>query len=131
MSVSHMPAPQAADRIVAPLFLAALAFTLFMALDPLPPHLPIDPLGDKAEHMLAFFTLTTLARIGFPRVAPLRLAEHLSFLGALIEVAQASPHINRDCDWKDWVADTLAILLALAVNRWVVAPLNARAARGR
>ena len=49
------------------LFVTALIVTLFMALDPQPPHLPLDRLGDKVEHSLAFAALTVLALLGFRR----------------------------------------------------------------
>ncbi|HEU4960903.1 MAG TPA: hypothetical protein VFT56_10890 [Sphingomonas sp.] len=97
------------------LFAAALIVTLFMALDPKPPHLPLDDLGDKFEHSLAFATLTLLALFGFPSMLPLRIAERLSFLGALIELGQSIPVLHRDCDVRDWVADTIAILIVVLV----------------
>lgn len=93
------------------LFWLALAFALTMALLPAPPSLPIDGFGDKFEHMLAFGTLTLLADFAFPAMPRLRIAERLSFLGALIEVAQSIPALHRDCDIRDWIADTIAILV--------------------
>jgi hypothetical protein len=95
------------------LFLVALAFTLYMALLPHPPKLPIDTWGDKAEHSLAFVTLSLLAFFALPDEHPLRLGEHLSFIGALIEVVQAIPALHRDCDILDWATDTAAIALTL------------------
>ena len=41
-----------------------------------------------------------------------RIGERLSFLGALIEVLQAIPELHRDCDIRDWIADTAAIATA-------------------
>lgn len=107
------------SRLFAPLFVLALAITLFMALDPQPPHLPIDRFGDKFEHSLAFVTLTVLATLAFPRVNRWRLVEHLSFFGAMIEVVQAIPSLHRDCDWKDWVADTIAIAVTTLAMRTI------------
>ncbi|MGE3746065.1 MAG: hypothetical protein AB7G25_10240, partial [Sphingomonadaceae bacterium] len=52
---------------------------------------------------------------GYPRARPLRVAERLSFVGALIEVLQSIPALHRDCQIMDWVADTAAILITLAV----------------
>ena len=97
------------------LFVTALIVTLFMALDPQPPHLPLDRLGDKVEHSLAFAALTVLALLGFPAVPPLRIAERLSFLGALIELGQSIPMLHRDCDILDWVVDTVAILVVVLI----------------
>ena len=102
------------------LFWAALAFAVVMALLPEPPHLPTDGLGDKFQHMLAFATLSLLAALAWPRAELLRIGERLSFVGAMIEVAQAIPALHRDCDIKDWIADTIAIaavLLAVAALR--------------
>lgn len=109
----------AAQRLAFALFWLALAFALTMALLPHPPSLPIDRLGDKFEHMLAFATLTALADPAFPGVPRLRIAERLSFFGALIEVTQSIPALHRDCDIRDWFADTAAILLVTgAIALW-------------
>lgn len=94
-------------------FWPALAFALFMAVVSKPPTLPIDSLGDKFAHMLSFFTLTVLAGTGWPRKSLLRAAMSLSVVGAGIEVMQAIPQLHRDSDWRDWVADSLAILVAM------------------
>lgn len=97
------------------LFWAALAFAVTMALLPRPPVTPIDGFGDKFEHMLAFATMTGLAAVAFPRAPLLRIGERLSFLGALIEVCQSIPALGRDCDIRDWIADTLAIAVVLLI----------------
>ena len=47
-----------------------------------------------------------------------RVAERLSFLGALIEVAQSIPMLGRDCDIRDWFADTAAVLVV--VGGWAL-----------
>jgi VanZ family protein len=96
------------------LFWAALLAALFMALDPHPPHLPIDQYGDKFEHMLAFGVLTVLAQLSFIGTPRWRIAERLSFFGALIEVAQSLPVLHRDCDIRDWIADTVMIIIVTA-----------------
>lgn len=97
------------------LFWLALAFAVTMASLPHPPALPIDGFGDKFQHMLAFATLTVLGTFAYPAMPRLRLAERLSFIGALIEVVQSIPALHRDCDIRDWIADTAAILIVTAV----------------
>lgn len=97
------------------LFVVALVFALTMALLPHPPHLIIDRWGDKAQHMLVFATLAGLGGLAFPEMPLTRLGERLSFLGAMIEVCQAMPIIHRDCDIRDWIADTLAIAIVLTL----------------
>lgn len=99
------------------LFWVALVFALFMAWTPHPPAVPGDPV-DKVQHMLAFGTLTILACAGYPQAELLRTGERLSFIGALIEVVQAIPALHRDCDIKDWAADTLIIVAVLLVVGW-------------
>ena len=94
-------------------FWLAMIFAVTMALLPKPPGLPIDALGDKFEHMLAFGVMAALAGLSFPQMPLPRIAERLSFLGAMIEVAQSIPALHRDCDIRDWIADTLAIGLIL------------------
>jgi hypothetical protein len=95
-------------------FWTALIFAVTMALVPKPPAV-LGEMGDKYQHMLAFATLAVLASAGYPRATWLRIAERLSFLGALIEVLQSIPALHRDCDIMDWLADTASILAALAV----------------
>ena len=102
-------------RLARAAFWTAAIGAVTMAVLPTPPHLAIDRFGDKFEHMLAFATLALLAAGAFPRVSLARIAERLSFLGALIEVTQSSPTLHRDCDIRDWVADTLAVLAVLAL----------------
>ena len=97
------------------LFVLALVFSVTMALLPMPPQMPIDKLGDKFAHMLAFATLAGLAALAFPASSPWIRIERLSFLGALIEVFQAIPTLNRDCDFRDWIADTLAVVVVTLV----------------
>jgi hypothetical protein len=42
----------------------------------------------------------------------------LSLFGALIELCQAIPALNRDSDPIDWIADTLACGLVLLLVAW-------------
>ncbi len=78
--------------------------------------------------------LTALAHAAWPAISRLRLLIILSAFGALIEVVQAIPALHRDSDWRDWVADTVAILVTLAlagVVRGFVRGRQAEAARLR
>jgi len=88
-----------------------------MAAVPHPPEVPGEP-NDKVEHMIAFATLAMLAAFAFPRTALLRLLVGLSLFGALIEVVQAIPALQRDSDIKDWAADTVAAGLILGLVWW-------------
>ncbi len=101
------------SRIARLAFWPAFVFALVMAVLPKPPSLPIDNLGDKFAHMLAFFTLSLLAGVGWPKASLLRAALWLSVVGAGIEVVQLIPVLHRDSDWRDWVADSAAILVAM------------------
>lgn len=97
------------------LLAAALIFAVTMALLPHPPQVPTDRLGDKFNHMIAFATLAFLAARAYPTASLVRIGERLSFLGALIEVLQAIPVLGRDCDIRDWIADTLAVTVVLLI----------------
>lgn len=102
-------------RVIARIILfAAIAFAVTMALLPHPPHTPFEH-HDKFQHMGAFTTLAALAAWSYPDAPIFRIGERLSFLGALIEVLQAMPSIHRDCDIRDWIADTLAIAVVLSL----------------
>jgi hypothetical protein len=96
------------------LFVAALLFTLVMAWLPHPPHVPWHE-EDKIWHVLAFVTLSLLACLAFPAARLARIGERLSFLGAVIEVVQNLPVLHRDCDVYDWIAETIAIAVTLAI----------------
>lgn len=95
-------------------FAAALLFTLVMAWLPHPPPVPWQE-KDKFWHVLAFAALSFLACFAFPSAPLARIGERLSFLGALIELVQNIPALHRDCDIRDWIADTAAIVVALAI----------------
>ncbi len=100
------------------LFYGAMLFAVTMALLPHPPRVPGDPV-DKVQHIAAFATIALLGAFAYPRFPLVRLAERLSFLGALIEVVQSIPALHRDCDIMDWLADTAAIIVILAaVHLW-------------
>ena len=101
------------QRILICIFFGTLLFTLMMAWLPHPPMVPGNP-NDKIQHMAAFAALTALGAFAFPTFPLLRLGERLSFLGAIIEVVQNLPALHRDCDIRDWLADTIAILIVLA-----------------
>lgn len=101
------------------MFWLATVFAVTMAVLPQPPYTPIDELGDKVAHIVAFATLATLACLGFRDAPKLLIVERLSFLGATIEVVQSIPALNRDCDVRDWLVDTAAAaLVALAFAAW-------------
>lgn len=94
---------------------AAIVLAVTMALLPHPPHVPIDRFGDKFEHMLAFAVMASLAAIAHPETPLPRIGERLSFLGALIEVFQSIPALHRDCDVRDWIADTASVAVVLTL----------------
>jgi VanZ family protein len=122
-----------ADRFILAaraVFALALIFTVVMALLPHPPTLEFDDFSDKFHHILAFVTLTLLASLAFPAARLTRIGERLSFLGALIEVLQSIPAIHRDCDIRDWIADTIAIGIVLIIVAGVRRSRRGRAAIG-
>jgi len=94
-------------------FFAALLFTFYSAVIPPPRALQLVP-WDKAEHFIAFYGLTGLAAAAFPKRSLIVIAVSLSGFGALIEFVQGLPTVHRDRDFWDWVADSIAIIAALA-----------------
>lgn len=111
---------QRVQRVAFALFWLALVFSVVMALLPKPPEMPSDRFGDKVNHILAFSALSALAALGLPQVPRWRVVERLSFLGALIEVFQSIPALHRDCDVKDWIADTVAVLVVTGLAALVL-----------
>jgi len=104
-------------RIIRVAFWLAAVFAFVMAVLPHPPQLPGAP-SDKVQHILAFLTLGALASFAYPRTSPVYLAAGLSLFGAMIEVVQLIPSLNRDGDPIDWLADTAAAGLMLIVLHW-------------
>ncbi|MEO6093606.1 MAG: hypothetical protein ABIT04_13760 [Novosphingobium sp.] len=96
-------------------FWVAMVFAITMAVLPKPPHLGLEPLGDKVQHMIAFGVLALLAQTGFNGTPRWQIAERLSFLGAMIELVQSIPALHRDCDIKDWIADTVVVVIVTAL----------------
>jgi VanZ family protein len=118
------PAEWSGGRPSRAIFWAAACFAFVMAVLPNPPQVPGEP-NDKVEHVIAFATLAVLAAFAYPRVALWRLLAGLSLFGAFIEVVQAIPALQRDSDFKDWVADTAAVAVVLAIVWWRKRPATA------
>ncbi len=102
------------QRLLIILFWSATLFALVMASLPKPPRVPGDP-SDKVQHIIAFMTLAALAAAAYPRTPLLRIGLGLCAFGALIELIQMIPALNRDAELADWLADTLAAALVLAL----------------
>ena len=73
--------------------------------------------------MLAFAALAGVANLGWRQIPAWRIGIQLSAFGAMIELLQLIPALHRDSDVRDWIADTLAIvvatLLARTLGRWL------------
>ena len=98
-------------------FWAAWTFALVMAVLPHPPRLPGEP-SDKLEHTVAFLTLGLLSAWAYPKTPLRQLLVRLSLFGALIELVQAIPSLNRDSDPLDWLTDSVAAAVALGIAYW-------------
>lgn len=88
-----------------------------MATLPHPPEVPGQP-NDKIQHIIAFATLTLLASFAYPQWRSTKVLVGLSLFGALIEVVQAIPALQRDSDVRDWLADSVAVAAVLLALRW-------------
>lgn len=110
-----------APQLLRPLFWLLILFALVMALLPKPPQLPIDQFGDKFAHVLAFAVLAGVANLAWPTRSRWLIALWLSAFGAAIELLQAISVLHRDSDIRDWVADSIAILAATVLARWLLA----------
>ena len=97
-----------------------MVFAMVMATLPHPPPVPGQP-SDKVLHVLAFAVLGSLAAGGFREISVLRLFLALTAFGAIIEVVQAIPVLNRDSELADLLADSAAALFALAATRGFLA----------
>jgi VanZ family protein len=94
-------------------YAAAVAILLYLTLAPAQ-DLPKEPMSDKSEHSIAWFVLAGVGLAFWP-ARPRRIAAFALALGALIEVLQAVMPLGRDGDWRDWVADSAGVGVALLV----------------
>jgi VanZ family protein len=101
-------------------FWAAALFAFVMAVLPQPPSVDVS---DKVEHMAAFFVITVLGCSAYPNVSRVKLALALVAFGGLIELVQEFPMFHRDSELSDWLADILAVVIALA-SVWLVKRLR-------
>jgi hypothetical protein len=106
-------APSARLLILA--FWAAAALVLVMALLPAPPRAPI---GDKAQHMVAFAVLASLASNAYFRSSLVKIGVGLAAFGAVIELLQAIPALGRNASAMDWAADCAALAVVLLVTHF-------------
>ena len=68
---------------------------------------------DKLNHILAFFTLSMMARWLWPRINFALLFVFLTAFGGAIELLQLAMGFGRDADWMDFAADIVAIALGM------------------
>ncbi|UDF03361.1 VanZ family protein [Asticcacaulis sp. AND118] len=67
-------------------------------------------LTDKEAHIIAFFSLTLMLQLAFPRVRRMDMALGVLLLGALIEVVQL--FTGRSASVGDWLADLIGVSVA-------------------
>ncbi len=105
----------------------AVAVLLYLCLAPTK-ALPAVSLWDKAEHAIAWFVLAAIGLAFWPR-RPGRIAVFALVLGAVVEVLQATMPLGRDGDWRDWMADSVGVAVALlawaAIRSAMLAPSQA------
>jgi hypothetical protein len=104
-------------RVYMAIFWTLLAVALAKSVSEFMPTM-LDLMWDKAQHFTAFATLTALAVLAWPGMSSLRVFERMALLGAMIEVVQATPSLQRGCDVLDWTADMVAVSVVLGV-RWL------------
>jgi VanZ family protein len=100
-------------KLLIPAFWGAMALVLVMALLPAAPH---SPVGDKAEHMIVFAVLASLASHAYLRASMLKIGLGLAGFGGLIEILQSIPALGRNASVMDWAADCAGIAVVLGVT---------------
>lgn len=104
------------ERIRWPLrvaFVLCLSLVLYLALDPMPVIKGMS--SDKVNHVLAFFSLGVLLRMGWPHFRLVWAVVALLGLGVFIEVVQH--FIGRDAAFGDVLADALGLALAAVATQ--------------
>ncbi len=91
-------------------FISALILVLTLAL--LPQEIAVQvSSSDKIDHFAAFAVLMMLGQLAFRARFHLALGLGLMGFGALIEVLQGLPGLNRSPDVLDWLVEVAAILM--------------------
>lgn len=105
-------------RFIVVLFWASVAVSGYFAIVPAPTP-PVTGLWiDKIQHMTAFLTMTLLGGLAYRGQLP-KLGLGLIAFGALIEIVQMIPVLNRDAEIGDFVADVFALSVGLAILKSV------------
>ncbi len=94
------------------LFWLLLGFILAISLMPAE-DAPTVFADDKLNHILAFFTLSLMARLLWPRMNLAVLFIMLTLFGGGIELLQLTMGFGREADWTDFAADIVAIGLGM------------------
>lgn len=104
------------------IYALATMVVLYLCLAPTPDLPGSGLLWDKAEHSITWAILTGAGLLLSPR-RPRAIVLYSLGLGAGIEVLQASMGFGRQGDWRDFAADSIGVVLALAVwtplRRWL------------
>ena len=101
-------------------FVLAIILVLILAL--LPQQIAVQmSSSDKIDHFAAFAVLMILGQLAFPARFHVALGLGLIGFGALIEVLQAVPKLNRSPDLLDWLVEVAAVLVVGVVY----APISA------
>jgi VanZ family protein len=66
---------------------------------------------DKAQHLLAFFCLSGLGILGYPKSIT-KVSLGLLMYGGLIEIIQSLTRW-RSGEWSDWLVDGIGIILSV------------------
>ena len=108
MLPAHLPRPL---RLA--LYGGAVCVLLWLCLSP-SSSLPSVDASDKIEHLIAWFVLCATGLILAPR-RPRAIAGFALGLGIAVEIAQATMGLGRNGDWKDFIADSLGVAIALGL----------------
>lgn len=111
------------------LFFAGIALFSSLALMPASSIPTSFQFWDKAEHFLAYAALALVGYLAFADRRA-RVALGLILHGALIEVAQSTLTATRSGEILDLAADSLGVLVALALHSGVARPATLAQALG-
>lgn len=79
-------------------------------------ELPKVNMWDKSEHFIAYAILATVCLTLYPGRLVRIIAGCIGY-GVLIEILQATMGFGRDGDWRDALANSIGVLLAVGIER--------------
>ena len=128
MSRTGLSGVRQVPRYMPQVFFVGLALVTILSLIPGTSMPQAFQFWDKAQHSLAYVTLSIAGGLAFPQRMKLVFMGLLAH-GAVVEIMQSALTTTRFGDVFDWFADAIGIVVGLAFCRYVLPRLAGKPMR--